>query len=152
MRLLLPTVVIVRILFALSLPSLIGVPSILAKLFDALELLLLPAKLLLLLFIFFLLLLLLPLVLLFTLLLLNGGTHVHILSILSQNLTVLPLLPHHLLIQRLSVLLYRIFSILIDRDFDDSIILQLLLRVLEILQIGMPQRLLNRYPMLRIKE
>ncbi len=81
MWLLLSTMVIVGILFALALSSLVGIPSILTELFDALVLLLLPAKLLLLLFYLFLFFLLFPLVLFFTLLL-DRGTHIHILSIL----------------------------------------------------------------------
>ena len=152
MRLLLSTMVVVGILFALTLPSFVGVSSILTKLFDTLELFLLPAEFLLLLFILFLFLLFFPLILFLSLLLLDGGTHVHVLSVLGQNLAILSLLPHHLLIQRLPIFLYRIFGILVNRDFYYPIILQLLLRILEILQIGMPQRLLNSNPMLGIEK
>ena len=134
----------------MALSSLVGIPAVLPQLFDLLQLLLLLLQLFLLLFDLLLPFLFLPRVL-FPLLL-DGGVHVDELAVLLQRPRVLPLLLGDLLVQSLSVLLDRVFCVLVDGDLDDSVVADLLLLAVEILQVRMGQRLFHRQPVLRVKD
>jgi hypothetical protein len=147
--LLLSTMVVIRILFALPFSLFIRISSILSHLFDFFELLLLPSKLLLLLFYLFLPLLLLALFLFLLLLLDSIG--VKILTIFGQATALLGLFLGDLLVEGLSVLLYRILSVFINGDLNHSVVLDFLRLVVEIFEIRVSQRFFHCDPVVRVE-
>lgn len=128
--LLLSALMVIWVFLALALSALVGIPSILPQFFDLLQLLLLFLQLLLLFLDLLLSLLFFPGV--FLPLLLDGRVHVDELTVLLQCPWVLALLLGDLLVQSLSVLLYWVFCVLVDGDFDHSVVPDLLLLAVEI--------------------
>ncbi len=158
---LLSTMVIVGVLFGLALAALVRVSSILTEFLDPPELLLLLLKVLL----FLKVLLLTKLFLLPSQLLLSFPVRFRFASVHGgidgvgvgevENLAVFCqgalFLLGDFLVERLPVLLDRVFSVFINRYFDRSFVLNLLLLVVEVMQVGVLEGFLHAESVLRVK-
>lgn len=153
-RLILSAMVIVRILFALILPSFVRISSILTYLLHSFQLLLLFFVLLLLSFVLSLLLFFSFLVL-FSSLVLDRAAHIHVLTVLSESFAIfwsrIRFFLCHLFIECLSVFFDWKLSILIDWNLNDSLELYFLSFIMKILQICMIQSLFDCDSIFRIE-
>jgi hypothetical protein len=145
----LATVVVVRVLLALPLATFVGIPSVLTQLLHTLQLLLLFLEFLLLLELPLLLLLLAKVVLL---LLLDGSAEVEKLTVLTERTGVLGLLLGDLLVEGLAVLLDGVLGVLVNGDLDDAVVLRLLLRVVEVLEVGVREGILDGDAVLGVED
>lgn len=150
MMLWLSAVVVIWVLFALTLPSLVRISSVLSQLLHPLQLFLLLSHLFLLFVLFLFFFFFSKVILLF---LLNWSIHVaKELTILIQTSALFTFLLCDFLVESLPVLLDWVFCVLIYWDFDDSIIFSLFLRIMKILEVRMGQCLFNSDSVLWIED